>query len=152
MTKEWIERPHRRTAHVVEVTSTQLFWVLFTHATCFTCCLCQLAVFSYCEALLFSWNRSGCRSDTVVWSAVCDDRCISALVFAALTCVSNRFPSKFFTLLFWINFVATNTTMTLRAGGGFVVEIDSSDDEQVDIMGVSHDSTLCEIFFDPENE
>ena len=42
--------------------------------------------------------------------------------------------------------------MTSHAGGGFVVEIDSSDDKQVDIMGVSHDSTLREIFFNPENE
>ncbi len=33
-----------------------------------------------------------------------------------------------------------------------MLQIDSSDDEQVDITGVSHDSTLREIIFDPENE
>ena len=42
--------------------------------------------------------------------------------------------------------------MSSRAGGGFVLQIDSSDDEQVDITGVSHDSTLREIIFDPETE
>ncbi len=47
--------------------------------------------------------------------------------------------------LFKINFVATNTTMNSYTGGGFLVEINSSDDEQVNIMGVSHDSTLREI-------
>ncbi len=42
--------------------------------------------------------------------------------------------------------------MSSSTGGGFFVEIDSSDDEQIDITGISHDSTLHHILFDPENE
>ncbi len=42
--------------------------------------------------------------------------------------------------------------MARRDSSGFVVESDSSNDECVDITGVSHDSTMHKISFDPEIE
>ncbi len=93
-----------------------------------------------------------CRSDLATRDAMHARQGISALVFIEITCHFVAFPSKFSTVLFLNNFVSTNFNMNRTRKFAHLLEISEVDDEEFDATGVSHDSTLCQINFDPENE
>ncbi len=93
-----------------------------------------------------------CRSEAATRDAMRVRQGISALVFTELTCHLVAFSSKFSTVLFLNNFVSTNINMNRTRKFAHLLETSDVDDEDFDATGISHDSTLCQINFDPENE
>ena len=93
-----------------------------------------------------------CKSDSATRDAMRVQHGISALVFIEITCHFVAFSSKFSTVLFQNNFVSTNFNMNRTGKFAHLLETSDMDDEDFDATVISHDSTLCQISFDPENE